>query len=63
MTVPVTVVNEFGEKETRMVYKEAYLTRLALFPFSSESSDPSKTWIGWGIMEAVLEDQHQFIGI
>jgi len=60
MTVPVTIMNEYGEKETRRVFKENYLTRLVLFPFSSETNDSSVNWMGWGILEAVLEDQSQF---
>ena len=60
MTVPVTIMNEFGEKETRRVFKEDYLTRLALFPFNNETNDSSVNWMGWGIMRAVLEDQSQF---
>lgn len=60
MTFPITVINEFGEKETRRIFKEEYLTRLALFPFSVESEDSSMNWIGCGIMDAVLEDQLQF---
>ena len=63
MTIPVTVVNELGEKETRRVFKEDYLARLALFPFSIETKDSSVNWMGWGILEAVLEDQHQFSNI
>ena len=60
MTIPVTVINEFGEKETRRVYKEDYLTRMVLFPFSNETNDSLVDWMEWGIMDAVFEDQHQF---
>lgn len=60
MTIPITVVNEFGERETRRVFKEDYLTRLALFPFSNESMDSLLNWMQWGIMDAVIEDQQQF---
>ena len=60
MTFPVTVVNEFGERETRRVFKEDYITRLALFPFNNEVNDSSVNWLGWGIRDAVLEDQLQF---
>lgn len=60
MTVPVTIVNEFGERETRRVFKEDYLARLALFPFSNESNDSLLDWMEWGIMDAVIEDQRQF---
>jgi tetratricopeptide (TPR) repeat protein len=60
MTVPVTVLNEYGERETRRVFKEDYLTKVALFPFNNESKDSMVDWMGWGILEAVLEDQHQF---
>ena len=60
MTLPVTVLNESGERETRRVFKEDYLTRLALFPFNKSSKDSLTDWLGWGIMEAVMEDQRQF---
>jgi len=63
MTFPVTVVNEFGERETRRVYKEDYLTKLALFPFNNEVNDSSIEWLWAGIPEAVREDMHQFSNI
>jgi tetratricopeptide (TPR) repeat protein len=63
MTVPVTVVNEFGERETRRVYTEDYLTKLALFPFNNEVNDSSIEWLWAGIPEAVREDMHQFSNI
>lgn len=63
MTVPVTIVNEFGERETRRVFKEDYLTRLALLPFDNEVNDTSVNWLWVGIPEAVKEDMRQFPNI
>jgi len=63
MTLPVTVVNEFGERETRRVFKEDNLTKLALFPFNNEVNDSSIEWPWAGIPEAVREDMHQFSNI
>jgi TolB-like protein len=60
MTFPVTVVNEFGEKETRRIFKEQYISRLALFPFINETKDSSLNWLGFGIMDAIIEDNLQF---
>ena len=60
MTVPVTVVNEFGERETRRVFKEDYLTKLALFPFNNEVNDSSIEWLWAGIPEAIRGDMYQF---
>ena len=60
MADPVKLVNEFGEKETRWVFKENRVTRLVLFPFENETTDTLLDWMGWGIREAVFEDQRQF---
>ncbi len=60
MTMPVTVVNEFGEKETRRVYKEDYITRLCVFPFLNETGDTLNDWLQYGIPIAVKEDLFQF---
>jgi len=58
--MPVTFVNEFGEKETRRVFKQDYITRLAIFPFTNESIDSSKNWLQYGIRNAIFEDLLQF---
>ena len=60
MTMPVSVVNEFGERETHRVFKEDYLTRLKIFPFRNESGDSSRNWMAYGIQLAVLGDLEQF---
>jgi tetratricopeptide (TPR) repeat protein len=63
MTFPITVVNEFGEKETHRVFKEDYLTRLMIFPFRNETEDSSKNWLQYGILEGIYEDLAQFNNI
>jgi len=60
MTMPVTIVNEFGEKEIRRVYKEDYITRLCVFPFLNETGDTLNDWLQFGIPIAVKEDLLQF---
>ncbi len=60
MTFPVTVVNEFGEKETHRVFKEAYLTRVQICPFRNETGDSSQNWMQYGIQEAIWGDLRQF---
>jgi len=60
MTMPVTVVNELGEKETRRVYKKDYISRLCIFPFKNETKDTIQDWLQYGIPEAVKEDLFQF---
>jgi tRNA A-37 threonylcarbamoyl transferase component Bud32/tetratricopeptide (TPR) repeat protein len=63
MTIPVTVVNEFGEKETKRVFKEEYLSRIVVFPFVNAEQDSSANWIEDVIFDAVLEDYAQFNNI
>ncbi|GAI39197.1 unnamed protein product, partial [marine sediment metagenome] len=60
MTFPVTVINEFGEKKTRRVFKENYVTKLAIFPFTNEIKDSSENWLQIGIHDAILVDLFQF---
>jgi len=60
MTIPVTVVNEFGEKDTRRVFKEDYLTKLVVFPFTNEANDSLENWMQYGIMDAIWHDLVQF---
>jgi len=60
MTFPVTVINEFGEKKTRRVFKENYVTKLSIFPFTNESKDSSENWLQYGISDAILVDLLQF---
>ena len=63
MTVPVTVMNEFGKKETRRVFKDDYISRLAIFPFNNEVNDSLLNWLDFGIMDAIYEDHLQFSNI
>jgi tetratricopeptide (TPR) repeat protein len=60
MTMPVTVVNELGEKESRRVFRKDFVTRLAIFPFMNEASDSTCDWLKFGIYDAVWEDLQQF---
>jgi tetratricopeptide (TPR) repeat protein/TolB-like protein len=60
MTVPVTIVDEFGENKTRRVFRENYLTKLVVFPFTNESNDSSENWLHYGIMDAIWHDLVQF---
>jgi tetratricopeptide (TPR) repeat protein len=60
MTMTVSVVNEFGKKETRKVLKENYITKLSIFPFTNERSDSSRNWLQYGISYALSEDLLQF---
>jgi tetratricopeptide (TPR) repeat protein len=60
MTETVTVVNEFGAKENRKIFKENYITKLAIFPFINESKDSSHNWLQYGIYRALYEDLLQF---
>lgn len=63
MTTPVTVVNEFGEKETHRVFKQNFIHNLALFPFTNESDDTTLNWLKFGIIDLINEDQLQFENI
>ena len=60
MTRNVSVINEFGEKENRRVFKEDYVTNLAIFPFKNESSDTLNNWVKYGIPDAISRDLMQF---
>jgi tetratricopeptide (TPR) repeat protein len=60
MTMTISVVNENGEKEIRKVFKDEYVTKLAIFPFINESRDSSENWMQYGIYDAVLRDLSQF---
>jgi tetratricopeptide (TPR) repeat protein len=60
MTRTVTVINELGEKESRRVFKEDYISNLAIFPFKDESSDTMNNWVQYGIPDALYRDLLQF---
>jgi len=60
MTMTISVVNENGEKEIRKVFKDEYVTKLAIFPFINESRDSSENWIQYGIYQALWADLEQF---
>jgi len=60
MTLPVTVINEKGEKEVRRVFKDGYISNLAIYPFINGTNDSSKSWLQIGFPEAIAGDLLQF---
>ena len=61
MTFPVTVMNEYGEKEKHRVFRKEYITKkLKVLPFNNETGDSTKNWMGFGIRDALYEDFLQF---
>ncbi len=60
MTVPVTVTNEYGEKEVRRVVKEGYITKLSIFPFVNETNDSSEDWLQYSLFTGIFQDLCQF---
>ena len=60
MTMTVSVLNENGERVNRNVFKNEYITKLSIFPFSNETNDPSKSWLQIGISDAICLDLTQF---
>ena len=60
MTMPVTILNENGEKEVRRIYKDSYISRLAIFPFVNETNDSSVNWLQYGFPGAIYQDLSQF---
>jgi len=61
MTFPVTVMNEYGEKEQHRVLRKEYITnKLKVLPFNNETGDSTKNWMGFGIRDALYEDFLQF---
>jgi len=60
MTVPVTVINEDGDKEVRRIFKDSFVSRLAIFPFINEANDSSGSWLQYGFADAIGQDLGQF---
>jgi tetratricopeptide (TPR) repeat protein/TolB-like protein len=60
MTVPVTVINEDGDKEVRRIFKESFVSRLVIFPFINEANDSSGNWLQYGFADAIGQDLGQF---
>ena len=60
MTRNVSVINEFGEKENRRVFKEGFVSNMAIFPFKNESADTLNNWLQYGISDAIYRDLLQF---
>jgi len=60
MTITATIVNEFGEKEMRQVFKEEYVHKLMILPFEPEETDSINNWLKYGIQFGISEDSWQF---
>jgi len=60
MTSTTTVLNEFGEKEKRKVFKDEYVQKIMIYPFLEEERDSINQWLKQGIPEGVREDLLQF---
>jgi len=60
MTLPVQVINEDGEMEVRRIFKENYMSRVAIFPFMNETGDSSYNWMQYGFTDAIGQDISQF---
>jgi len=60
MTMPVTVINELGEKETRKVFKDVYVNKLLIATFQPEGEDTVNIWLKYGLLEGIWEDLLQF---
>ena len=60
MTNTATIVNEFGEKETRQVFKEEYVHKLMITPFQPEETDSIDQWFKYGILDGISKDLSQF---
>jgi len=60
MTTTTTVLNEYGEKERRKVFKDEYVHKIMIYPFHEENTDSINQWLKYGIPEGVREDLLQF---
>ncbi len=60
MTLPVKVINEDGEMEVRRIFKENYMSRVAIFPFMNGTGDSSYNWLQFGFTDAIGQDLAQF---
>jgi len=60
MTTTTTVLNEYGEKELRKVFKDEYVQKIMIYPFLEEERDSINQWLKQGIPEGVREDLLQF---
>ncbi len=60
MTLPVQVINEDGEMEVRRIFKESFMSRIAIFPFINETGDSSYNWLQYGFTDAIGQDLGQF---
>lgn len=60
MTVPVNYINEFGQEETRQVFKMEYIHKILILPFESDPLDSLNFWLKYGIYQGIREKLNQF---
>jgi len=60
MTDTITIVNEYGKKEKREVFKEEYIHRIMIHPFKAEEPDSLNAWLSFGILHGLWTDLVQF---
>ncbi len=65
VTTVVTVEDEEGNEVERVIPKESFRRRLALFNFDLESADTSGAWLQYALPQAIATDlfQEQFVEI
>ena len=44
MTLPLIDINEFSKKKVRRIFKDSYITKLSILPFTNETNDSSENW-------------------
>jgi tetratricopeptide (TPR) repeat protein/tRNA A-37 threonylcarbamoyl transferase component Bud32 len=58
-TMAVTVTDEEGNSVQRVIPKEAFRKRIALFYFDADPSDSTARWLGYGLVPALSLDLFQ----
>ena len=59
-TYPVSIVNEYGDKEKLKVFKESYVSRVMIFLFDTDQPDTNNIWLKFGIPYGIDTDLKQF---
>jgi len=60
MTIPVTIENEFGEKETKRIFKENNIYKIGLYQFANLSEATGYDWLSEGLIQPIYMDLNQF---
>jgi len=60
ITYPVSIVNEYGDKERLKVFKESYVSTIMIFLFDTDQPDTNNSWLRFGIPYGVDTDLKQF---